>query len=237
MFMMREKVRYDEKDGKSTEKAGSGAGERLLEAAIDVFGKHGYEAATTRMIAGEAGVNIAAIPYYYGGKEGLYRAVVSYIVEMVRLEAGGMVATVAGTSFDHSLAADRDQAFAILQTLLEKFVNFIVGSTQGQRIARIILREQMYPSSAYDLIFEGFMSPVLDTITKLVTAVSGESSARQAKLRAMTIMGQVLVFRFARETIVRSLDMEGYSAEELQEIRGIIIAHTWKTIKPDPGQL
>ena len=50
----------------------------------------------------------------------------------------------------------------------------------------------------------------------------------------MAIMGQVLVFRFARETIVRSLDMEGYSAEELQEIRGIIIAHTWKTIKPDP---
>jgi len=229
---MREKVRYDEKDNKSAEKAG--AGERLLEAAIDVFGKHGYESATTRMIAGAAGVNIAAIPYYYGGKEGLYHAVVSYIVEMVQLEAGEMVATVLAKSFDHNVAADRDLAFAILQTLLGKFINFIVGSAQGQRIARIILREQMDPSSAYELIFTGFMSPVLDTMTKLVAAVSGESSERKAKLRAMTIMGQVLVFRFARETIVRSLDMEGYSAEELQEIRDIIIDHTWKAIKHGP---
>ena len=52
---------------------------RLIEAGVDVFGKHGFDAATTRMIAQKAGVNIAAISYYFNGKEGLYHTVVSYI--------------------------------------------------------------------------------------------------------------------------------------------------------------
>ncbi len=59
---------------KSVKKNKAGAQERLLEAALDIFGRDGYEAATTRAIAKKAGVNIAAIPYYYNGKEGLYRA-------------------------------------------------------------------------------------------------------------------------------------------------------------------
>ena len=61
---------------KSQNKTPQGAKERLLEAATDVFGRYGYEAATTRMIAKEAKVNIAAIPYYFNGKEGLYFAVI-----------------------------------------------------------------------------------------------------------------------------------------------------------------
>src|SRR5579862_9588675 len=48
---------------------------RLLEAAIDVFGRHGFDGASTRMLAKAAGVNLQAIPYHFGGKEGLYLAV------------------------------------------------------------------------------------------------------------------------------------------------------------------
>ena len=53
-----------------TDNSNAPAKERLVQAGIVVFGKHSYEAATTRMIAKKAGVNIAAIPYYYNGKGG-----------------------------------------------------------------------------------------------------------------------------------------------------------------------
>jgi AcrR family transcriptional regulator len=43
-------------------KKGSSTQERLLETAVDIFGRHGFEAATTRLIAREAGVDVAAIP-------------------------------------------------------------------------------------------------------------------------------------------------------------------------------
>lgn len=50
--------------------------QRLLQAALEVFGEFGLQAATTRDIARHAGQNIAAITYHFHSKEGLYRAVV-----------------------------------------------------------------------------------------------------------------------------------------------------------------
>src|SRR5690242_3694147 len=45
--------------------------ERLVEAALDVFGRFGFEGATTRQIAKEAKANLAAIVYHFGSKEAL----------------------------------------------------------------------------------------------------------------------------------------------------------------------
>jgi AcrR family transcriptional regulator len=51
------------------------ARERLVGVALRLFAGKGYAKTSTREIAQAAGVNIAAISYYFGDKEGLYRAV------------------------------------------------------------------------------------------------------------------------------------------------------------------
>src|SRR5690349_13798038 len=58
---------------------GSDAKQRLLEAGLELFGLYNLEGTTTRQLAQRAGVNQAAIPYYFGGKEGLYLAVVQHL--------------------------------------------------------------------------------------------------------------------------------------------------------------
>ena len=47
----------------------------LLEAATTAFAEHGYGGGSVRVITRAAGANQAAITYHFGGKEGLYRAV------------------------------------------------------------------------------------------------------------------------------------------------------------------
>lgn len=47
----------------------------LLMTALRLFSEHGFAKTSTRAIAEAAGVNIAAISYYFGDKAGLYRAV------------------------------------------------------------------------------------------------------------------------------------------------------------------
>ena len=44
--------------------------ERLLSASLDVFGRLGFDGASTRQLADAAGVNLQAIPYHFGNKEG-----------------------------------------------------------------------------------------------------------------------------------------------------------------------
>jgi AcrR family transcriptional regulator len=55
--------------------------EKLLIAAIDVFGRVGFDAATTRMLSDGAGANQQAIAYYFGSKEGLYLATAASIAD------------------------------------------------------------------------------------------------------------------------------------------------------------
>jgi AcrR family transcriptional regulator len=202
---------------------------RLLEAGLDVFGKHGFDAATTRAIAKKAGVNIAAIPYYFNGKEGLYHKVVSYITEKVEFQVESTLIEIENRVAEGKL--NREEALALLEKLLEKMINFMVGSPEAPRFARIVLREQLYPSSAYDIIFNRIMAPMIDAISKMVATATGEKSSRVASLRALTLIGQIIVFRVARETMVRALNLEGYSSEEITEIREVILEQTRTAIE------
>lgn len=62
----------------------------LLEAARDAFAAGGYHAASLRRIAGAAGVNPAMIHYYFGSKQGLYRAMLAEVLEPVIERLAGL---------------------------------------------------------------------------------------------------------------------------------------------------
>lgn len=49
--------------------------QRILKVDRSFFAKNGFKATTTRMIAEEAGVNVALINYYFRSKEGLYNQI------------------------------------------------------------------------------------------------------------------------------------------------------------------
>ncbi len=51
--------------------------ERILEVAASLFAKKGYAAIGIREIAKEANVNISMISYYFQGKEGVLKEIVS----------------------------------------------------------------------------------------------------------------------------------------------------------------
>lgn len=64
---------------------------RLLEAAFDEFSAHGYAGARVGRIAEAAGVNKQLISYYFGGKEGLYRAMRQSWLDAEKANAGPQV--------------------------------------------------------------------------------------------------------------------------------------------------
>ena len=65
---------YDAPSARKPRTDGVQARERILLAALRLFVARGYASTPVRDIAHDAGVNIAAIAYYFGDKAGLYRA-------------------------------------------------------------------------------------------------------------------------------------------------------------------
>lgn len=58
--------------GRGRPKGGSDSRSRILAAAVDEFGEHGYEAATIRSIAERAEVDPALVHHYFGTKADLF---------------------------------------------------------------------------------------------------------------------------------------------------------------------
>ena len=56
----------------------------LISAALALYGDKGYEATSTREIAAAAKVNSAMIAYHFGGKEGVYSALVDRALALDR---------------------------------------------------------------------------------------------------------------------------------------------------------
>jgi len=52
------------------------ARERLLKAGIDLFARNGYAATSVREIVAKSGVTKPVLYYYFGSKEGLYKAII-----------------------------------------------------------------------------------------------------------------------------------------------------------------
>lgn len=59
---------------------------RILSAARQLFGQFGYSDTTTRMIAGEVGIDISTLHYHWGEKQDLYEGVVTDISDEIQLK-------------------------------------------------------------------------------------------------------------------------------------------------------
>jgi AcrR family transcriptional regulator len=79
----------------------------LLETARGLFARYGFRGVSGRQIAAQAGVNAAMIRYYFGGKRGLYAAMLDeYLAPAIRQ----IDARLAGDSGSDFLTINSDHA-------------------------------------------------------------------------------------------------------------------------------
>jgi TetR/AcrR family transcriptional regulator, regulator of cefoperazone and chloramphenicol sensitivity len=198
-----------------------GARARLLDAAAEIFGTYNLEGATTRQLAERAEVNQAAIPYYFGGKEGLYLATIEHFFSVHAPKIGSVVAEIESRLTAKNI--DRGEALDLLKTLLGTMLEVLLRQQTNRSFGRIIIREQMQPTKAFDLIYERVIRHVHQTVSALLAILlEREPDDRSVIFRAQMIVGQILVFLAGRETIKRRLNLTGYTDEEFAEIKAAL---------------
>jgi AcrR family transcriptional regulator len=200
-----------------THDRGAGTRAELIEAALDVFGRLGYEGASTRVIAKAAGANLAAIVYHFGGKEALYLAVAEHVARSIFAKVGPTLAAATGPGALQSPGAAR----AALDRLIDTFIAVILGSADAERWARFIVREQLQPTAAFDVIYR-FMNGAADTATRLIAVILGKPIDDDLKLRVFTLLGQVMVFRVANALVLRRMGWRTLGARQRDQIRRVV---------------
>ncbi|QWW66814.1 CerR family C-terminal domain-containing protein [Rhizobium sp. WYJ-E13] len=199
--------------------------EKLLSAALDVFGRHGFDGTSTRQLSEAAGVNLQAIPYYFGGKEGLYVATAEYLVTRIERHIGGLRQRI-GTHLMELAAAGQElgeeQARLFLTDMATTMVGLLV-SKESEPWARFIIREQMEPTEAFTRIYQGIMRPMIEMARRLIGTILREDPASEhVRLRTLAFVGNIMVFRLAHAAVLAQMEWQSVGPEQLQTLRNLV---------------
>src|SRR6516165_6112382 len=139
--------------------------DKIIKAASHVFARNGYEGAGVRAIVAEADVNQAAINYHFGGKEGLYRAVLQAALRALMKD---------------------DDASQNPDTLARDELSDYV---------RIFSWETLKPSAVFRKFMARETAPVFAAATELVRRfLPNRATDQQAVVGALWLFGQCSVF-------------------------------------------
>lgn len=122
---------------------------RLLQAATDAFADVGYEGASLRAIADNAGVSFQLIAYYFGSKEELWLATVDYL-------------------FERYLETGKGLGFTASGNLLEQFRNhlrlLLTDMLQRPQLRKIWVQEYFADSPRYHHVIKPRIEQLCDTL-------------------------------------------------------------------------
>lgn len=199
--------------------------ERLLMAAIKIFATHGFEGASTRMVVKEADVNISAIPYYFGSKDGLYEAVMRHIISIAMEAQGDRVEQLREALDSGTLTQAKGKA--LLHDFMSSFVEFLLGERATLHMAQIMIREQMQPSPIFDILYEDMMKPMHETFTRLIAfLINVDPKSQEGILCAHSVFGQIMIFKTHKEFVLRRTGWKSYGPPEKETIISLILQNT-----------
>jgi AcrR family transcriptional regulator len=164
--------------------------QRILSAAGREFAERGYEAATVRDICLAAGVNLAAVNYYFGDKQRLYVESVKHAHEQ-RAAQVPLPEWTAGTPPQAKL---RD----FVGNLLERMLGF--GEPPWQ--VRLMMREVLHPTDACRELVQDYVRPRFVLLVSILDElVAGRISQTELRRVALSIIGQCFLYRAAGDVV------------------------------------
>lgn len=192
----------------------AGTRERIIDVAGALFAAQGFRGATIRDICGQAGVNVAAVNYYFRDKESLYAEVLQhahrycedkYPLDMGVPEGGGPEERLAG--------------------FVRSFLRRIVDVGRPSWHWKLVAMEMADPTPALDVMVEQSVRPMFSMIVAIMRELAGpDTSEREAVRYASSVVGQVLFYRHARAVIERLGVWNVNSEAELDALARHIVA-------------
>jgi AcrR family transcriptional regulator len=196
---------------------------RIVATALRVFGEEGFNKASTRQIAADAGVNPPALQYYFGGKEGLHRACAQHIIDRML----SVVSPALTQAQQMRRTATREEAIDALCALLDAMADGLVAAG-SEGWSRFITRGKADGAGpAMEMLRENIGMPILQAVANLISLVTDRDPADEiTRIKAAAILGQVSTFHTNRENTLAALKWPGFDAPRLQMIKSVIREHT-----------
>ena len=154
----------------------------LLDAAEGLFAEHGIQGASLRAITRQAGVNLAAVSYHFGSKEGLVRAVFERRMAPIQAERLARLEACLEAAGDGPPTIE-----CLLRAFLEPVVCFLDrghpaardGGAEPQLFARLLGRSLHEPSGDTRAMLKEMFRPALEAFVAAAARARPELSRQE----------------------------------------------------------
>lgn len=191
--------------------------ERLIQEGIKLFALQGISGLRTRQLAENAGVNQSAIPYHFGGKLGVYTAVIQHIAIELASEIHFDQFDIKFQSLLKTKELNQD-VIAELILLLVTGLSRALLSPERHFYSQLILREQLEPTENYELIYCNLIEPFHLRLSNLIELIDENSNKLTVKIKAHAIIGQILGFVIAKKAFLLRINEQEITNKLLNEI-------------------
>ena len=134
--------------------------QRLIAAAATLFAEQGFQNVTVREICKASNANVAAINYHFGDKAGLYRAVVTFAIEVMQ-----------ETNELSQRAGDGLSPEEQIRSFVRVFVSRITSDGPTAWIHRLMAREMEHPTEALDQVMTQVVLPRLEYLSGVAAGI------------------------------------------------------------------
>jgi AcrR family transcriptional regulator len=170
---------------------------RLLDAAGQTFAAKGFEGATVREICRLAGLNIAAVNYYFRDKERLY-------IEAVKHAACGSE----GQPRLPEWQSDTPPAVK-LRDFIQMLLNRLLDEERPAWHTQLIMRELARPTAACTEWVEQYVRPMVTVLEGILQEVLPQLAPWQRMMVGFSIVSQCIFYKQNRAVVDLLLSAEG----------------------------
>lgn len=178
-----------------TTHAGADTKTRLLAAARDIFALRGVKEATVRDICTQAGANVAAVNYHFGGKDKLFMAVLMNFLEE------GQARYPVGMGLGPE-APPEERLKAYVRSLLYRLMGD--GDLINERLGLQLTAEFIEPSEHFKVVAERYIVPLHEVLLGILRELLPKADERCIHLCAAGVSGHCLLFDNAKQ-LIRSI--------------------------------
>ena len=196
----------------TTTAKGDESRQRILEAALIEFGRWGFKAATTRRIVERAKTTLPPLNYYFGNKEGLYRACVEEMILRFN-DTTGPAITDAERAIDDNV--DSETARAKLKQRLIAVVELMLGNSDFNEGSGLIARELSEPGPGFEILYEKLWLPGIERQARLIARIKSEAEiSTESRVQAILLISSVASFHTRRFVAQKAIGWQSIGAEE-----------------------
>jgi len=168
--------------------------DKLIHAAIERFGKRGFDGVGTREIAAAVDTPMSSITYHFGGKEGLYLAAAEHIFDHIHdvLASDGL--QLPGDD------ATREQRMAGVCAMIRAAGAFML-SERSAPFALFMGREQQDPSPEVLELMQAKIMPMIESLSQQVAILRPDLDETEAKAVTVFLFGMAITLRHSRTSL------------------------------------